>query len=219
MKRSFLISIFLVFVMTPAVIQAKEKVLLGNVNFAVKLDYITFTDDFFGQIGDENTGYIGLEGYGKISPNVYLGGEIGTSTVSSDVGFDIIEALLSLEHDVINADFTFFELNVKYAKDLSRYFVIDLGGGLSCNKASVDFETHDWVLVDEVNTHTITNSRNETDWLFGGQIFADLAFKFHWFSTGINGKYQLTEDFKDSRSGYEFPLNNWRLGMQLGVIF
>ena len=51
MKRSFLISICLVFVMTPAVIQAKEKVLLGNVNFAVKLDYITFTDDFFGQIG------------------------------------------------------------------------------------------------------------------------------------------------------------------------
>ena len=169
----------------------------------MKLDYIAFTDDFFKNPPDEDfdaedaSAYVGLEGYGKITPDLYLGGEIGYS------GLDLGPWLSFWDHRDLEIDITFTELNLKYAKDLGHNFVVDVGAGLSYNKATVTDETH----------------REETDWLLGGQIFADLTYKIRWFSIGINGKYQVTESFQDATSGYEFDLSNWRLGMQIGIVF
>jgi hypothetical protein len=220
MKRCLFVLIGIVFVLCPAVIQAEQKALLGTGNFAVKIDYIAFSDSFYSDINDEESGYVGIEGYGKIAPNIYFGGELGYSSVSSsDVFSSIIYGLFGAEHDAVYADFTFLELNAKYAKDLGRYFVFDAGGGLSLNNANVSFETHDWIDVDGTNVHTVTASREESQWLPGAQIFADLTFKYRWFMIGLNGKYQFTSDFEDSASGYKFSLNNWRFGMQLGGLF
>lgn len=45
----------------------------------MNVDYIAFTDLHFGGPGHEDRGlYLGLEGYGEITPNWHLGGEIGT---------------------------------------------------------------------------------------------------------------------------------------------
>lgn len=207
----------IVFVLTPAVVQAEQKALLGTGNFAVKVDHIAFSDSFYSDINDEESAYVGLEGYGRIAPNVYLGGELGYGSVTSDQ--PLKDLFIWSAHDEVDADFTFLELNAKWAKDLGRYFVIDAGGGLSYNRANVTFETHDWVDVGGTQTHTVTASREESKWLLGGQIFADLTFKYHWFLLGINAKYQVTGDFKDSASGYKFSLSNRRIGIQLGGLF
>jgi hypothetical protein len=60
-----------------------------------------------------------------------------------------------------------------------------------------------------------TTSSDDDDWLSGGQVFADTGYKFGRCLVGVNGKYQLTQDFKDAG----FDSNNWRLGAQIGVMF
>ena len=73
--------------MTCATLHAQERAPLGKGNLAVKLDYIAFTDDFFKNPpdrtweADDTSGCVGLEGYGKIAPDLYLGGEIGSSAL------------------------------------------------------------------------------------------------------------------------------------------
>jgi len=192
MKRLFFISICIVFVMTSAVLHAQEKrVPLGNGNFAVKLDYITFTDGNFDKRGTEDDGlYIGLEGYAKILPNLYLGGEVGAATNIEIFGDEI--------------SFFPFELNSKYAIELVPNLAVDFGAGVSYSYA-------------KLREHSLFfGVRNErSDWLFGGQFFADLTYRIHWFSIGINTKYQITEGFRAEGTN----LNNWRIGAQIGAVF
>ena len=56
MKRLFLISICIVFFMTSTALHAQEKAPLGNGNFAVKLDYIVFTNDHFDEAFNQDDG-------------------------------------------------------------------------------------------------------------------------------------------------------------------
>ena len=68
----------------------------------------------------ENAPLIGLEGYGAVYRNLYLGGEIGFAQASGTV--------LS-----VNTELTIvpLEMNLKYIFDLSEKVKLDLGGGLS----------------------------------------------------------------------------------------
>jgi len=194
MKRLFLISICIVFVMTSAALHAQERlpqrVPLGNGNFAVKLDYIAFTDGYFDKPGHEDDGlYIGLEGYGRIYRNLYLGGEVGGAANITIFGEDI----------------SFFpvEVNLKYAIEAARNFAVDFGAGVSYSYA-------------KLQDHSLFGSdRERSDWLFGGQFFAELTYKIDWFSIGVNAKYQITQGFRDE----DFDLSNWRIGAQIGVVF
>ena len=195
MKRLFLISICTVFVMTSAALHAQERVPkrvpLGKGNVAVKLDYILFTDSQFDKPGNQDDGlYIGLEGYGKIFPNLYLGGEVGQGINIGVLGEDI--------------SFVPIELNLKYAIEAARNFVIDFGAGVSYSYVE---------LRDESPFRSGWEERS--DWLFGGQFFADLTYKIHWFSIGVNTKYQVTQGFRNEG----FDLSNWRIGAQIGVVF
>jgi hypothetical protein len=179
------------FVMASSVASAREKAPLGNGNFAVKLDYIAFTDSHFDAVGNEDDGlYIGLEGYGKITPNLYLGGEIGTGT-NIELGGEEIT-------------FVPVELNLKYAREAARNLVVDVGAGLSYSSAEIQYRP----LFG-------TAGEKRDDWLFGGQVFADLTYKIHLFSLGVNGKYQMTDNFKDEG----IDLSNYRLGVQFGMVF
>jgi hypothetical protein len=192
MKKFMLLCLIGVFVMTSAVVTAQEKAPLGNGNFAVKLDYITFTDDHFDELGNEDDGlYIGLEGYGKITPNLYLGGEVGTATNIEFLGGEEIT-------------FVPVELNLKYAIEAARNFVVDFGAGVSYSYVELEYRPFLGAAQEE-----------RDDWLFGVQFFADLTYKIYWFSIGVNGKYQITEDFEDE----DVDLSNWRLGAQIGIVF
>lgn len=96
------------------------------------------------------------------------------------------------------------EVNVKYAREFASNSVVDFGAGFSYSYTEL---TH------QVFLGAVTEERD--DWLFGGQIFADLSYKINWFSIGVNAKYQITQSFKDEG----LDLSNFRLGVHIGVIF
>lgn len=172
-------------------VRAEQKELLGQGNVALKVGLGVFTSDFLESV--DHTTFLELEGYYRITPNIYLGGNIGTTFIGEDV--------FSLFTKEIN--YYPVELNVKYAKELGARFVIDGGGGVSFNYATI-----------RIN-NVLTPDYDESDWLLGGQVFADLICKFNWFSIGIYGKYQMTQDFRDLDADF----SNWRGGLQVGVIF
>lgn len=187
---SLFIFLFIVFAVGSMDAYAEEKAPLGIGNVAVKLDYIVFTDDYWSDSNTEDDGlYIGLEGYGEITPNVYIGGEIGTAANITVFGNDI--------------QYVPVELNIKYAMAADQNFVLDFGAGASYNYAELTIERIGGPDIEE------------DDWLFGGQFFAGVAFKINWFFIGADAKYQITEDFKDS----DFDFSNWRLGGKVGVVF
>ncbi len=191
MKILLLFCLISAFVVASTVVSAQEKAPLGNSNFVLKLDYIAFTDSHFGAAGNASDGlYIGLEGYGRITSNLYVGGEIGAGT-NIDIGGEEIT-------------FVPVELNLKYAKEAARNFVVDFGAGLSYSSVEIQYRPLFGAAQEK-----------RSNWLFGGQVFADLTYKINWFSIGVNGKYQITEDFKDE----SIDLSNYRLGVQLGMVF
>jgi len=206
MKKVFLLALMVVLVLMATTVYATEKYALGNSNIALKVDYFSFTDDVFDKVDLDAGPYIGLEGYYGIMPNLYLGLEAGWAGTSNDgtVGDDI---------DVdVNVNFVPIELNLKYAFDVSPALVLDLGAGASYNWFNVRVHSHDFKDV------------NEDDWVFGGQVFADVIYKLNnqWF-IGINGKYQITEKLSleagDEDVETDVKANNWRAGAQVGLMF
>jgi hypothetical protein len=167
MKKVMLLCLIGAFLMTCTVVRAQETAPLGAGNLALKVDYISFTEDDLEDADLDSGVYLGLEGFGEITPNLYLGLEVGYAFVDEGK-FDL--------------DLTYVpvELNLKYAAEVSPQFVIDFGAGVSYNYAKI--EDHDF---------------DEDDWLFGGQFFVDLNYTFDCFFLGVNGKYQLTEEGDD----------------------
>jgi hypothetical protein len=194
MKKSLWFCLIITFVVEATFVSAQEKAPLGNGNFVLKLDHITFTDSHFDVAGIEKNGsYIGLEGYGKITPNLYLGGEIGIGTM------------------VLELVFIPIELNLKYAMEAARNFVVDFGTGISYSFV----EAGESGSFNYFGAPVVTAPENRSDWLFGGQVFAGLTYKINWFSIGVQGKYQITEAYKDA----SINLSNYRLGVSLGLVF
>lgn len=176
---------------------AQEDAPLGNVNFALKLDYISFTHENFDS--DPGGVYFGIEGYKRLNRNwrlqgkplhLYLGGELGYA-YNGDF--------------LLGEDISFMpvELNLKMANQVVHNLIIDFGAGLS-------------YCYTKVESHSLFSaSETEDDWQFGGQIFADLTYNMAFLSIGCNAKYQITEDFKDG----DVDLGNWRVGLQIGATF
>jgi len=189
MKKMFLVLLLAGFIITSSTVFAAEQVPLGRGNLALKMDWIKFTD-----VPRSNSAfYIGLEGYGAIAENWYLGMEAGyTQPKGTICGADRTLTYVPVE------------LNVKYAAAVAQSVVLDIGAGASYNYAKFKFSG---LLSD-----------SESKWLFGGQFFADLNFTFNQFFIGISGKYQLTQEFK-RKAIYDFNADNFRLGGQIGVMF
>ena len=188
MRKLSLLLLFITFVLVSSTVYGVEKkAALGAGNIALKFDYIKFTDDGLKDTDTDTGLYVGLEGYGKIVPNLYLGGELGYANIEGDPYFG-------------NTELTYvpLELNIKYATEIVPSLTIDIGTGISYNYGKF-----------EVSSSSID------DWLFGGQFFAGANYTIDRFFIGINGKYKLTEDFKD----FDFNLNNWTIGGQIGVMF
>ena len=174
---------------------AGEEAPLGAGNVALKVDYINFTDDVIGN-SDVDTGvYVGIEGFREIADSLYLGGEIGYaySKGSVEVYFTDVDTKLT---------FVPVELNLKYAVKTGSNLVLDAGAGASYNYV-------------KEKAVTDNDSASASDWLLGGQLFFDANYTMDKLFVGINGKYQITEDFKDASYNY----NNWRIGGQVGFIF
>jgi hypothetical protein len=204
MKKVILLCLIGAFVMTSAAVTAQEKAPLGVGNLALKVDYIAFTEDDLGDLDVDSGLYLGIEGFGEVTPNLYLGLEVGYAFVQSGDFFDI-----DLFDDKLDVDLTYVpvEVNLKYATEVSPHFTFDFGAGLSYNYAKIDLQ----------------NVGDEDEWLFGGQFFVDLNYTFDAFFLGIIGKYQLTEEgnYQSTEEGYDLKVNfdNWRIGGQIGFFF
>jgi hypothetical protein len=197
MKRLFLFSLIVSFIVLSTTAFAAERVPLGAGNVALKLDYINFTDSVFERHNVDTGYYIGLEAYGEVSPNLYLGAEVGYA--NPDGNYELEGINVETE-----ATFVPIEVNLKYAFKAAPNFVIDVGAGVSYSYAKF-----------EETPAAVFTPFSEDDWLFGGQFFVDLNYTINQFFIGVNAKYQLTEDFQD----FDFNYNNWRIGGQVGLMF
>lgn len=195
MKRLFLFSLIMAFLAGSTAAYAAQKASLGIGNIAVKADYISFTADEM-EGSDTDTGlYLGIEGYGKIAPNLYLGAEIGyTNPNGNALGFDTELTFMPIE------------LNLKYAVESTPNLAVDFGIGASYNYVE-----------EKASGYGVSVSID--DWVFGGQIFADLNYKMDMFFIGINAKYQITgePEYMGIKAGYDY--SNWRIGGQVGLMF
>ena len=77
MKKFLFMLLIIAFVCTASTVYAAQKAPLGAGNLALKLDWIKFTDGDVKDADVDSGFYIGLEGYGEVAPNWYLGMEAG----------------------------------------------------------------------------------------------------------------------------------------------
>jgi opacity protein-like surface antigen len=207
MRKILLLSVILIFVFASTSLYAADKYALGNANIALKVDYISFTGDIFDSVDLEDGIYIGLEGYYGITSNLYVGLEAGWAETENDKTVTLFGDSFDVETDVTYVP---VELNLKYVIEASPQWRIALGAGVSYN----------WFDVE----HDVCSECSESDWVFGGQVFADIAYRMSnsWF-IGINGKYQFTDDLEFDVKGLDIETdtnaNNWRFGAQAGLMF
>jgi opacity protein-like surface antigen len=205
MKKFFIISLLVMFVFASTSVFAAERYALGMSNVALKVDYLNFTDDVFDNIDLDEAIYVGLEGYLAVMPNLYLGMETGWAYSEND------DKIGNLNVD-IDVTFIPIELNLKYMAEISPQWVLGVGGGISYNYFEIEANDID---------------RDADDWVFGGQVFAELNYKMNdqWF-LGIETKYQWTEDLEFDDFGVngrdvdtETSADNWRIGARVGFVF
>ncbi len=197
MKKVMLLCLIGAFLMTSAVVSAQETAPLGVGNLALKVDYIAFTEDDLEDADADSGLYLGIEGFGEVTPNLYLGLEVGYAvSVEGDLDIEFFTEDVDVEVTYVPV-----EVNLKYAAEVSPHFVIDFGAGVSYNYAEIEVSNGE--------------SDSEDEWLLGGQFFVDLNYTFDAFFLGINGKYQLTEEGDD----LEVSFDNWRIGGQIGFFF
>ena len=169
---------------------------LRDFTFDVSLDYIKFFDDDWAKAVDiDNGAFIGGGIYGRIAPNVYLGGESGYFRRENT------------DDDTFKLEYIPLEVNVKYAPQLTKFMVIEVGGGPSYNYVKSSYKGYSW-LYGEIDS-------SASDWVLGLQLFAKLDFTFRGFFFGVHGKGQITEEIKNS----DDRSSNYRAGLHLGGRF
>jgi len=205
MKKVILLSFCIVLMLATTSAYAAERYALGMSNVALKVDYLSFTDDIFDNIDLDNGVYVGLESSFALMPNLYLALEAGWAGTSNDEDIIVFGRRTNVDIDVTYVP---VELNLKYAVEFAPRWVFGIGAGASYNYFNIDVD------IDRT-------SGDEDDWLWGGQAFADLNYKMGSWFFGINGKYQFTEDIELGSDDEETDTNanNWRFGAQLGVMF
>jgi len=134
--------------------------------------------------------------------------EAGWAGTENDTTVNLLGDSFDVETDVTYVP---VELNLKYVIEASPQWRIALGAGVSYNWFDVELDV-------------CSECADASDWVFGGQVFADIAYKINnqWF-IGINGKYQFTDDIEFDVEGLDIETdtnaNNWRVGAQAGLMF
>lgn len=209
MKIKLLLSLMLALVFASTSAYARESYFLGSQNVALKVDYISFTEDIFDEIDLESGVYVGLEGYYTISPSLYLGLEAGVAGSDSDDKI-YLEGIGEVNIDI---DLTYvpIELNLKYAFEPSPTLVIDFGAGICVSYFTIE---------SDISSDLFSSNDSASDWIFGGQVFTDINYKMseRWF-VGINAKYQFTDDLELDGVDTDTRAENFRVGANVGMMF
>jgi hypothetical protein len=172
MKKLILVFLIGAFVMASTNLFAAEESALGWGTVAVKVHRINFTESEFDDWNVDKDWFYGLELYGEVARNWYVGAETGYTKSSGS-------------EQMVDVDVTYIpvEVNVKYAIQVNPRFVIDLGAGPSYNYGKVKLKSP----IDE----------KTSKWKFGGQAFIDLNVVLDRFFFGLDGKYQITQKYGD----------------------
>ncbi|MEM5787111.1 MAG: outer membrane beta-barrel protein [Syntrophobacteraceae bacterium] len=208
MKRFFLLSILFCFVLASPCLSRAETYQIGA-NVAAKVDYFHFTDSNIADLNAQDGVYVGIEAYKQLFfPNFNLGMEVGWAGTSGSttgfVPFGPFITQVTLDTDI---NYIPIEFNAKYVVPLSDCFSLDLGAGFSINH--FDIETKIPAL----------GSVSDDDWVWGGQFFTGLNYRYRNWLMGINFKYQLTEELRFFGANTSTSADNLRAGVQIGYTF
>jgi hypothetical protein len=171
---------------------------------SLQVDYIHFMDSVIGDLKAQNGVYVGVEAYKNFfSPNFYLGVGVGMAGASGRLSG------IALGVDTLDTDISYvpIEFNAKYVFPLSPCWNLGLGGGFSINYLDVSIEA------------SRLGSISNNDWLWGGQFFAELNYKYRNWAFGLNVKYQLTEEVHLFRYDPGVSADNLRAGGQVSFNF
>jgi hypothetical protein len=213
MKKVTVLLIVAVVAVLAGSAQAEQRYALGFGNLALKVDYLRFTDSQADDLGVANAPYIGAEFYFHVWNNLYLGVESGYAWSSGDRNVTFFD-VQGLPFDVkvnIDVDYVPIELNAKYVFGWCNTWALGIGGGVSYNYFNLDVSAD----VDGGNQAF----GGDSDWLFGGQFFADLNYKSGPWFLGANIKYQITEDISLRGFDSDVSASNFRVGGQVGFLF
>ncbi len=210
MKKKLLLAVLLCFAVLAVPCAQAET---SDVDVALKVDYFHFSDS---QIKNLNAGdgvYIGVESYKRLfCPNLYLGLTIGWAGTSGSVsgvvsGFGFEPAFLSANSSI---DYVPIEFNLKYVIPISPCFNFAFGGGPSINYFSIS---------SDAVTNAGSVHLSDSDWVWGGQFFAELNYNISNWVVGIDLKYQLTEDLHLFGVDTQAGADNFRAGGRVGFKF
>lgn len=169
--------------------------------------------------------YLGVEAFTQVYNNFYFGAEIGFVQTEKDnadwinkwrntSGWDVqgsyfYEVSLGIEYWPI-------QVNVKYVFEPVENLVLGVGGGISYNYVELTYKN-----ITAPGSIIGSFSASGDDWLFGGQVFAEILYTIDRYFVGVSGAYQFTEDFDveggDDEGAPNF--NNFRLGGKIGFYF
>jgi hypothetical protein len=194
----------------------------GAVDVAVKVDYFHFTDSLIKSVNVDSGIFVGVEAYKQMfCPNLYLGlgaGWAGTSGSVSDVvsGSAFVPAFVTADSSI---DYVPIELNLKYVIPISSCFNFALGGGGSINYFAFSSDVAGISTGRRQGQNGAAASISDSDWVWGGQFFAEFNYKFnHWFA-GVDVKYQLTQDLSLFGVDTQAGADNLRAGGHIGFTF
>ncbi|MDH4227187.1 MAG: porin family protein [Deltaproteobacteria bacterium] len=203
MKKLVLATIAALFILTATNATAAEQYPLGKAHAALKIDYITFGDNYMDNSWWSSTdlsgGFIGAEYYQAIQPNLYVGGEIGYSSVD-DTGVSWWFG------DPMKLEVTYIpiEVNGKYSMEFQKNLVLSFGGGASLNYIDETFKVGNWL------------SDSTTEWNLGLQIFGNIDYKVQ-DKLFIGGELKIStiDNLFIFGTGY----NTYKLGVRVGTTF
>jgi len=208
MKRLSLLLVMLAMLFCAASPAMSQTYPLGDVNVAVKVEYLRFMDDSIRELNAGDGIYVGVEAYKQLFlPNLYLGMQIGWGGSSGDVTVPWFYSGQTTAYST-DVDYVPIEFNIKYAIPLDRSLILDFGSGFSFNYFDIS-----------VKDKWYGYSGSENDWVIGGQFFADLNYKYANWLFGIGVKYQLTDTMSFGGVNTSVSADNLRIGMQAGYSF
>ena len=201
MKKIAVFLILVGFILVSSSVYAQKYEIGADV--AAKVQYFRFMDSAFEDLGAKDGVFFGLEFYKQLFiPNLYFGVETGWAGTRG--GFNGIDDVGIFRIDT-EVNYVPIEFNAKYVFEINPCLFFDLGAGFSINYI-------------DIKTEAFRVSVSEDDWLWGGQFFGELNYKFTPnFFAGIGVKYQLTESTR--LFGTDANADNLRVGAQVGYKF
>lgn len=213
MKRFLLFSLIAVFILmmsTTALAAEVDKRAKGT----LKVDWLTFTDDFLDDTDSKEALYVGLDMRSPLTDYYDIGMEIGYVSFTRDItGPAQISGRPGTFTGTWENDLLFIpvEVYISYSRDFGN-LVYTLGAGFSGTFVKYGVDVNDlgvpFTYVDE-----------ESGWLKGAQAFFDLSYNGEVFFFGIDGKYHVVEGQEYFNKWLDINFSNFRTGLHVGSYF